>query len=102
MTVEDNQLIRSLQNKIAQLRQLYEAEKNKSAMLAAKLEHEKKELMWSNKKYLELHTKHDNLLVTGMLSATEEDRKRNKAKLDKMVREIDKCLALIKVEHGNV
>ena len=95
MTEEHIQLLRSLQEKIAQLKGLYESEKSKNQVLEAELERQKRELMYDHKKLLELQAKHDNLVTIGLLSVTEEERKKAKQRLTKMVREIDKCLALL-------
>lgn len=95
MTDEHLQLLRGLQQKIEQLKALYELEKSKRQVLEQELEKEKKELMYSHKGMLELQAKLDNLVTVGILSVTEDERKKAKYRLTKMVREIDKCLALL-------
>ncbi len=95
MTHEHIHLIEGLRTKIEQLKALLEAEKGRNEQLTAQLEHEKNELRFAHKQQLELQTKYDNLIATAMLSVTEDDRKQAKARLTKMVREIDKCLALL-------
>ena len=95
MTEEHIQLLHSLEEKITRLKGLYESEKAKKQALEEKLESQKKELMYDHKNLLELQAKHDNLVTIGLLSVTEEERKKSKQRLSKMVREIDKCLALI-------
>jgi hypothetical protein len=95
MTEEYIQLVHDLQDKIAQLKSLYESEKSKNQVLEAELERQKKELMYDHRNLLELQAKHDNLVTIGLLSVTEEERKKAKQRLSKMVREIDKCLALL-------
>lgn len=95
MTEEHIQLLRNLEDRIAQLKSLYESEKSKNQVLQEELDRQKKELMYDHKKLLELQTKHDNLVTIGLLSITEDERKNAKQRLSKMVREIDKCLALL-------
>ena len=95
MTDEHIQLLQSLHLKIEQLKALYENEKAKNQVLVQELEKEKKELMYAHKKMLELQTNYDNLLTAGLLSVNEDERKKAKYRLSKMVREIDKCLALL-------
>ncbi|MDR3705393.1 MAG: hypothetical protein P4L28_05760 [Paludibacteraceae bacterium] len=95
MTDEHIQLLQSLHLKIEQLKALYEKEKAKNQVLVQELEKEKKELMYAHKKMLELQTNYDNLLTAGLLSVNEDERKKAKYRLSKMVREIDKCLALL-------
>lgn len=95
MTEEHIQLLRDLQDKISQLKRLYESEKSKNQVLEAELERQKKELMYDHRNLLELQAKHDKLVTIGLLSVTEEERKKAKQRLSKMVREIDTCLALL-------
>jgi hypothetical protein len=95
MTDEHIQLLQSLHLKIEQLKALYEKEKAKNQVLVQELEKGKKELMYAHKKMLELQTNYDNLLTAGLLSVNEDERKKAKYRLSKMVREIDKCLALL-------
>ncbi len=95
MTEEQTQLILGLQKKIGLLKDLYETEKAKNQTLEEELERKKKELMFDHKNLLELQAKHDKLVTTGLLSVTEEERKKSKQRLSNMVREIDKCLALL-------
>lgn len=95
MTDEHLQLLRSLTQKIEQLKILYQTEKAKNQTLELELAKERKELMYAHKCMLELEAKHDNLVTKGLLAVTEEERKKSKYRLTKMVREIDKCLALL-------
>jgi predicted ribosome-associated RNA-binding protein Tma20 len=95
MTDEYYQLLRDLQQRVEQLKSLYELELSKNQSLELELEKNKKELMYTHKKMLELQAKHDNLVTVGLLSITEDERKQAKYRLTKMVREIDKCLALL-------
>lgn len=95
MTEEHIQLLRNLQDKISQLKSLYESEKSKRQALEQELERQKKELMYDHKNLLELQAKHDKLVTIGLLSVTEEERKKAKQRMSKMVREIETCLALL-------
>ena len=95
MTDEHIQLLQSLHLKIEQLKALYEKEKAENQVLVQELEKEKKELMYAHKKMLELQTNYDNLLTAGLLSVNEDERKKAKYRLSKMVREIDKCIDLL-------
>lgn len=95
MTEEHIQLLKSLQEKIDLLKGLYESEKAKNQVLEEELERKKKELMFDHKNLLDIQAKHNDLVTIGLLSVTEEERKKAKQRLSKMVREIDKCLALL-------
>ncbi len=95
MTEEQRQLLKGLQENIERLKSLYEDEKAKNQALVNELEREKKELMFAHKNLLDLQAKYDNLVTKGLLSVTEEERQKAKYRLTKMVREIDKCLALL-------
>lgn len=95
MTDEHLQLLQGLQHRIEQLKALCELEKSKNQALELELAKEKKGLMHAHKSLLDLQTKYENLVTNGLLSVTEEERKQSKYRLTKMVREIDKCLALL-------
>lgn len=95
MTEEHIQLLQSLQTNIDKIKHLYEAEKVKNQELSKELDRQKAEVMYAHKSILELQTKYDNLVMKGLLSINEEERKKAKYRLTKMVREIDKCLALL-------
>lgn len=48
-----------------------------------------------NQKNLLLEQKYENVKMAKMLIATEEDNKEAKNRIQKLVREIDKCIALL-------
>ena len=96
MTDRDAEIVRTLSGSINRLKALFEEEhalrlqrERDNAELAAKLDR-------ANKEILELKVKCNNLTDAGLLSVTEQQRDESKKRLVQMVREIDKCLSLLK------
>lgn len=95
MNDEHRKIIDSLQSHIQQLKSLYETEKQKVNELQVELDRQRIEVMYAHKKLLELQARHDNLTMSQSLSVNEEERKKAQQRLTNMVREINKCLALL-------
>ena len=96
MTDRDAEIVRTLSGSINRLKAWFEEEhalrlqrERDNAELAAKLDR-------ANKEILELKVKCNNLTDAGLLSVTEQQRDESKKRLVQMVREIDKCLSLLK------
>lgn len=98
MTEQYSDLLFRLTKNVKELKLLYESEKKKNESLenklsstTEKLQRVQKELELSKKKY-------DNAIASAMLSVTQQDRVNTQRRIAQMMREIDKCLALIKVK----
>ncbi|MFV0365436.1 MAG: hypothetical protein ACK5JS_02890 [Mangrovibacterium sp.] len=82
--------VRSLQNKCEKLQ-----EKNEQlALRVQKLEDEVLDVSYSKKM---LERDYDSLKVAGMMSMNDEDKELTRNRINKMVREIDKCIAQLNV-----
>ena len=51
--------------------------------------------MLAHREILELRQNYDHLRMARTLAATDAEKAESKKRIDKMVREIDKCLALL-------
>jgi flagellar biosynthesis chaperone FliJ len=98
MTEQYSDLLFRLTKNVKELKLLYESEKKKNESLknklsstTGKLQRTQKELELSKKKY-------DNAVASAMLSVTQQDRVNTQRRIAQMMREIDKCLALIKAK----
>ncbi|MFA8436142.1 MAG: hypothetical protein ACEPOZ_16610 [Marinifilaceae bacterium] len=95
MNTEQDELIRNLREKINQIISLYEKTKDeKQSLLHEKLElMEKVELL--SRKNEELMHQYDTLKLAKTIAAGSDDSHHAKIKINRIVREIDKCIALL-------
>ena len=80
-----------LRKLISEYKFLIEQNKN----LQQELERKQTDLMLAHQEILELRKNYDHLKTVRNLGTSEAERSESKQKINKMVREIDKCLALL-------
>ncbi len=73
----------------------YLAQKKENEQLHAELQRERESLIRAHSELVELRKKNEHLTIAGQLSGTTEEKIQVKKQMDQMVREIDKCLALL-------
>ena len=95
MTDQQAQLLVEFDEKIQRLIALYETEKAENQILKKNLERKQNELMLSHKNLVDLQNKFDHLRTARILDQTKEKSQESKKKLSKLVREVDKCIALL-------
>ncbi len=95
MSGEHNNQITALRYNIQQLISKYESEKREHESAWAELNRVRQELITAHKNILELQQKYDNLKLLQNTSLTDEERKAANKRLQRMMREIDKCIALL-------
>jgi ABC-type sugar transport system ATPase subunit len=66
-----------------------------NTQLKADLERKQTDLMLAHQEVLELRKNYDHLKIARNLGVSETEKTESKQKITKMVREIDKCLALL-------
>ena len=95
MDQESNEIIRGLKNRISELISLYKKSKaEKESLIHEKLElMEKIETLTREKE--ELSHQYNTLKLAKTLAANSEDSHQAKLKINRIVREIDKCIALL-------
>jgi hypothetical protein len=89
------EIIPELREKIEKLINLYEKEKEKNIELSSKNISLREEIKTKEQDCQTVQTKYDNLRLAKTVSATSEDSHEAKIKINRMVREIDKCIALL-------
>ena len=73
----------------------YQSLQEQNAELKAELERKHTDLMHAHQDVLELRKNYDHLRIARNLGVSQEDRNESKQRINKMVREIDKCVALL-------
>lgn len=95
MTDPDKNVLAGLRNKVRQLIARHDAlnqEKHHLTEKIGKLESQVNQLRHENN---ELVRKYENLKLAKLLDASEDEKKDAKNRIQKLVREIDKCIALL-------
>ena len=82
-------------NKVRQLMKQYELLLVENKSLKEKIQQKSNDLIDAHTHITELRKKNADLMLAHMLGVTEEERKMSKQRLTKMMREIDKCIALL-------
>lgn len=95
MTNRYEELIAAFELKLRKLMSEYQSLQEQNAELKAELERKHTDLMHAHQDVLELRKSYDHLRIARNLGISQEDRNESKQRINKMVREIDKCLALL-------
>lgn len=89
------ELMNAFDEKVRKLMSEYRLLQQQNKELQAALHQEHESLMRAHSELLELRKQNDHLAMAGQLAGNSGDRIAAKKQIDKMVREIDKCLALL-------
>ncbi len=95
MTEREIAIVKELKGKLDRLIELYLKVKNENVLLNDKLasvNERVRELAFQNE---ELIKKHENLKLAKSLIGADEDSRNAKNKINKIVREIDQCIAML-------
>lgn len=95
MTNKYDELINAFETKLRKLISEYESLREQNEQLKAALDRKQEDLMQAHQQFLEVRNNYDRLRVARNLGVTEEERVESKRRINKIVREIDKCLALL-------
>jgi len=95
MTNKYDELINAFETKLRKLISEYESLREQNEQLKAALERKQEDLMHAHQQFFEIRNNYDRLRVARNLGVTEEERVESKRRINKIVREIDKCLALL-------
>ncbi len=90
-----NEILSNLRNKIKSIISLYEHEREKTRQLSIEKDELKNEIKLLELKIKELETKYNNAILAKSIVASEENVHDAKIKVNRIVREIDKCIALL-------
>ena len=95
MTDQEKNLWVEFKGKVKQLIAKHESLKQEKHQLQAKIGELEKSINQLNQEKSLLEQKYANLKIAKILSASDEENKDAKSKIQKIVREIDKCIALL-------
>lgn len=95
MTEEDKKVLYTFEGKLRHFMYLYEELKQENASLRQLLSEKEEQLANSLKSYQELESNYTNLKAARILSINDNELKDTKQRLAKLVREVDKCIALL-------
>ncbi|MBN2776403.1 MAG: hypothetical protein JXR36_02095 [Bacteroidales bacterium] len=94
MNEEYNKILDTLKGNIQQIILLYNKEKEINNELSKEVENLNEELNIQQNKYQEIERKYENLKLAKAINSDIEDSEA-KLKLNKIIREIDNCIALL-------
>jgi hypothetical protein len=95
MNEEYNKLITRMNGNIQKLILLYKEEKSENVKLSSEVDSLNNELNIYKAKYQEFEKKYDNLKLAKSLDGNTTDDKEARLKLNRIIREIDNCIALL-------
>jgi FtsZ-binding cell division protein ZapB len=95
MTEEQLKIIRNFEVRVRQTLFLCDKLKEENAKLHSQLTEEKSMNDSLKKENTQIQLKYDNLKVARMISVSRNDFKATKNRLSKLVRDVDKCIALL-------
>ena len=95
MTEEEKKLLNSFETQLRHLIYLHDELKRENAELKKLLENEKLKNEKVQAEYRELELNYTNLKTATTISLNGSDVKETKLRLSKLVREVDKCIALL-------
>jgi septation ring formation regulator EzrA len=89
------ELSNAFETKLHKLISDYMSLKNENSVLKSEIERKQTDLMLAHQEILTLRKSQEDLRIAQSLGQTDEDRNESKQRLNQMVQEIDKCLALL-------
>jgi len=95
MTNRYEDLINAFEIKLRKLISEYKSLQTQNSQLKAELDRKQTDLMTAHQEVLELRKNYDHLKIARNLGVSEAEKVESKQRISKMVREIDKCLALL-------
>jgi len=95
MTNQYQELIDAFEYKLRKVISEYKSLQAQNKQLKAELTQEHENLMKAHSEILELRKKNDHLSIAVQFGGSTDKKDHAKKQIDKLVREIDQCLALI-------
>ncbi len=95
MTEDQIRLLAVFEDRVRKLMAQCDQQKKRIEELSGTLESKDEELQLAMKMIKELNTKCDSMLTARVVSVNEQEVKSAKMRLSKLVREVDKCIALL-------
>lgn len=95
MTEEDKKLLNTFEGKLRHLLLLYEEVKKENASLRELLAEKDNEILRMKNSRKELEEKYTNLKMARIISINDSELRDTKQRLARLVREVDKCIAML-------
>ena len=95
MTEDHKRLLAVFEVRVRDLMELCDKQKQRISELEGFLVQKEEDLQQAIKTIEELNTKCDNMLTARVVSVNEGEMKSARMRLSKLVREVDKCIALL-------
>ncbi len=96
MTVKEHELIQLLETRVGQLLQQDEALREQFRALEAKIAERDGQIAELERQKQEMKAQYDNLKVARILELSDSDTRNARQKINRLVRDVDKCIALLK------
>lgn len=97
MTNEQETALRNFEALVRQLMRAYDNVRDEKAALARQLEAAELRLSETKAQLEELRKEHHNLKTARIVEVSGDDVKETRARIAKLIREVDKCIALLNV-----
>ena len=95
MTDDQKKLLSVFEVRVRDLMSLCDQKNNRIHELEAMLEQKNEQLRQTEQMITDLNAKYDNMLTAKTVSVSNGDIKNARLRLSKLVREVDKCIALL-------
>lgn len=97
MPTQEEQLIKTLQTRVRLLMERYRKLAAENEELYGMVDEKEKSIEALQKEKAELERKYETLKLAKMIEIGDNDIKNAKSRLSRLVRDVDKCIALLKV-----
>lgn len=97
MPTQEEQLIKTLQTRVRLLMERYRKLTAENEELYGMVDEKEKSIEALQKEKAELERKYETLKLAKMIEIGDNDMKNAKSRLSRLVRDVDKCIALLKV-----
>ncbi|MDR3061633.1 MAG: hypothetical protein LBU57_05925 [Dysgonamonadaceae bacterium] len=95
MTDAQKKTLTEFEARVRQLMFMYETLKLENAALEQRVSEKNEELRLASEEIKSLKAKYDNLKMARIIAVRQDDFKGAKQRLSKLVREVEKCIALL-------
>lgn len=96
MTAKEHELIQLLDTRVRQLLQQDEALREQCRSLEAKIAERDGQIVELERQKQAMQAQYDNLKVARILELSDSDTLKARQKIGRLVRDVDKCIALLK------
>jgi chromosome segregation ATPase len=95
MTEEDKKLLTTFEARLRHFMYLHDQLKDENARLQALLSDKESLLDQTRRQYADLEARYADLKIARTISVTDQDIADTKQRLQRLVREVDRCIALL-------